>query len=444
MTSPDRDGNSAGWSDFLTKLYDRGEFDIELGLGPMQRALELEGSPQKTHPSILVGGTNGKGETAAFLAAILQAHGLRVGLYTSPHIVDLRERFRVDGVPLGREEILSVGRPVLERYTRDDGPEPSLSFFELTTLMALLAFSRRQVDVAVYEVGLGGRLDATNALDPAVSVVTSIALDHTEYLGETLEDIAREKAGIFRSDRPAVIGRQADAHRRELLEEFAPSDCAVYGRDFEVQDDVRIELREASFPLKAARSTPTRSWNAACAAQTACRFLEKDFDEKATRRGLARARWPGRLDVQRLADPADGASSRAHPYLFDAAHNRQAARQLFDFIDRNHLNIGAVVCSAMGDKDVEGLFAPIPDHIPVFAAQLESKRGASAEQLSRALNVSPSSVETTSRSLQRARRTIESRGDEEAMILVYGSIYLLGEALASLGIGVNELRTYVE
>ncbi|MFW5967131.1 MAG: bifunctional folylpolyglutamate synthase/dihydrofolate synthase [Persicimonas sp.] len=444
MTRSNRDGECAGWSDFLARLYERGEFDIELGLGPMKRALELEDSPHRSHASILVGGTNGKGETAAFLSSILQAHGLRVGLYTSPHIVDLRERFRVDGVPLGREEVLAIGRPVLESYTRDEDSHPSLSFFELTTLIASLAFEDQQVDVAVYEVGLGGRLDATNALDPDVSVVTSIALDHTEYLGETLEDIAREKAGIFRSNRPAVIGRQADALRRRLLEKLGPTDCALYGRDYEVTDETCIELGETSLPLELSWDAPTRSWNAACAAMAAYRFLEGEFDEESAREGLSRTRWPGRLDVRRLPDPNSEDGTRAHTYLFDAAHNDQAARQLFDFIDRNHLELGAVVCSAMRDKDLEGIFAPLPDEVPVFATRLDSPRGARAEQLSRTLEISPETVGTTARSLRRARRIVDSLDDGQAVILVYGSIYLLGEAFEELGIASDELRTYME
>jgi dihydrofolate synthase/folylpolyglutamate synthase len=423
------------WQAFVERLYRQNEFAIKLGLEAVDEALRLEGRPETSHPAILVGGTNGKGETAAFLSSILAAHGLKVGLYTSPHIMDFRERFRVDGELMSRSEVLELGQGVLARYGEADGPGPQLTFFEITTVMAVLGFAAHDVDVAVYEVGLGGRLDATNALPAELSVVTSIALDHKQYLGETLEEVAAEKAGIFRPTRPAVVGHQAHAAAKETLRKLAPQEASFYGDDFWAEDDgafviggrdVRIEWR-AGLPQ-------TRRWNAACAIQAASRYLGDRLDLDRLREGLDRSRWPGRLDFRSVS----GADKTTRQFLFDAAHNPDASRSLFDFIADEGIEIGAVVFSAMKDKDLAGVISAMPSDLPVFAVTLESDRGASAEQLQGVIGESLVAVGQTAAMLKRA----QARVGVDTKILVFGSIYLLGECFEQLGVDADSLVTY--
>ncbi len=437
MSDSENSASPADWSGFVERLYRQSEFAIELGLEAVGEALECEGRPDQTHRIILVAGTNGKGETAAFLSSILQAHGLRVGLYTSPHIIDLRERFRIDGELMAREDVLRLGRAVIERYGDATGARPRLTFFELTTMMAVLGFAEKGVDVGVYEVGLGGRLDATNALDAQASVVTAIGLDHREYLGETLAEIATEKAGIFRADRPATIGRQGHAEALATLRELAPEGATFYGDDFFAEEGGRLVLSEPNESLRwRSGLAPTRLWNAACAAQSAAQFLGDQFDPDRALQGLEASRWPGRLDARRLVAPGE---SEPHPYLFDAAHNPDAAQQLFDYVEREQIAVGAVVCAAMKDKDLEGTFERIPADVPVFGVELDAPRAADAERLEAALYAkSLVDVGSAERMLARARQT----ADASDTILVFGSIYLLGACFEALGIEADTLVTH--
>lgn len=439
MNQPESEADPAEWEAFIERLYRQNEFAIKLGLDAIDRALALEGRPEESHRIILVGGTNGKGETASFLSSILTAHGFSVGLYTSPHILDFRERFRVDGRLMSRDEVLEHGRYALEHYGEPDGPGPQLTFFELATLMAVRGFAERGVDIGVYEVGLGGRLDATNALPAELSVVTSIALDHKEYLGETFAEVAAEKAGIFRPERPAVIGRQAHREAEQTLRELAPAGATFYGDDFWADEDGALHLSQLDAPLGWMNGLPpTRRWNGACAAEAASRVLADEIDADKFRTGLAGSRWPGRLDF-RAIPKAD--HSRARNYLFDAAHNPDGAEVLFDFIEAGDVRLGAVVCSAMKDKDLEGIFSVLPDDVPVFGAVLDSPRGASAAQLELALrDKALIDIGPTSKMLAAAQERVGQGGRDH--ILVFGSVYLLGECFEELGVDADSLVTY--
>lgn len=335
---------------------------------------------------------------------------------------------------MSRDSVLDLGRRVLADYGEPDGPGPQLTFFELATLMAVLGFAEAGVDVGVFEVGLGGRLDSTNALPAELSVVTSIALDHKEYLGDTFAQVAGEKAGIFRADRPAVIGHQAHAEAESRLRELAPEGASFYGDDFWADEAGTLYLSQVEQPLEWASGLPsTRRWNGACAAEAAIRFLEGELDRDKLSTGLAGSRWPGRLDFRTID---------AHDYLFDAAHNPDGAQALFEFIKKRDIEIGAVVCSAMSDKDLEGIFSHLPHDLPVFASVLDSPRGATSEQLRASLRSEAlEAVGPTADMLAQAQEHV--RGAEgRAHILVFGSIYLLGECFEALGIEADSLVTY--
>lgn len=442
--------DKTSWDSFVARLYRQREFVIKLGLAPILEALELEGQPQRSHARILVAGSNGKGETSAFISAILKAHGLNVGFFSSPHIIDFRERFRVNGGLVSREELMAVGNRVLERYGDRDTPGPQLTFFESAALMGALVFRERGVDVGVYEVGLGGRLDATNALEPDLSVVTSIALDHTDFLGGTLDAVAGEKAGIFRPDKPAIIGRQAHRAAYEALVRLAPERARFFGPDFRVDTGGRIELG----PTDDARVTvlqwradaaATGLWNAACATAAAAQYLGDDFAPDLALEGLNNCRWPGRRDRRRLKAAGE---SKAYDYLFDAAHNPDAAAMLFEHIVRVDIKIAAVVCTSMRNKDMAGTFAHIPADVPIFGALLDFERAASAEQLGAALRgkcvrefgPAPAMLAAARAEVERCNARLNETG-EGGVILVFGSIYLLGECFSALGVEPESLRS---
>ena len=425
---------STSWREFNRRLESQSKFGIELGLERMRRALAEQGHPQDAAQAALVAGTNGKGGTCVFLAGILQGHGRRVGLYTSPHLIDLTERFRVDGVPLPQGVVEATGNRVLEEYgesVADDAKR--LTYFELTTLMATLLFRDAGVDVAVYEVGLGGRLDAVNALEPDVSVITNVDRDHTEYLGETLAEIAGEKCGILRAGVPAVVGHQTHAEALEAIEARLPEQASVSGRDFEWDDESTGELRTAlagpfADPGSVAR---TRLYNASAALEAARRLLGGEFDRRRALDGLASSRWPGRLDWRDV----DGVA-----VLFDSAHNPGAAEALHAQIREWGSEFVAVVCGGMADKELEEMFARLAGGPSVWGATLQSERSASAERLREAI---PEDVLVEVAEVGEALDRALHRGREEGgSVLLYGSSYLVGEAFEHLGLSADSLVTY--
>lgn len=440
--------DSTRWEAFLERLYRQREFAIKLGLDPIRDALKREAHPHKTHRRILIAGSNGKGETGAFLAAILKAHGLKVGFFSSPHLIDLRERFRVDGQLLSPAEIYQIGDEVLRLYGQPDQARPALTFFELVTLIAARVFAENKVDVALYEVGLGGRLDATNALEPDLSIITGVSLDHTEYLGDTLAAVAAEKAGIFRPDRPAIIGRQGYPEALETLKTLAPAGAKFFAEDFDISPEgcIKIARAQGLAQLKWLPDQPaTRRWNAACAAAAAAEFLGALFSPELALLGLSNARWPGRLDQRRLRAAGEAAD---YTYLFDAAHNPDAAQYLYKELSRRQAYIGAVVCASMRDKDLSGVYTAMLKDVPIFAATLDNERAARPEQIAAALGQkSLAASGPTDQMLERARRAIDreragrSADLPEPIILVFGSIYLLGECFQTLGVAPETLRT---
>ena len=342
--------------------------DVPWGLERMTSALAEIGDPHLTYPTLHVGGTNGKGSVAAILAAVMSAAGRRVGLYTSPHLCSFGERIQVGGAPLPEARLVAHADELRERITRH-----GLTFFEAATLLGFHAFAREGVDVAVVEVGLGGRLDATNVVRPLVATVTNVALDHAEYLGDTLAVIAAEKASIAKPGVPLITG-ETDP---ELLEVFAQV-CAERGSELLVLDPRRVEgvkvARDGtSFALE------TRAWgrvelrvpllgaHQASNAAIAVAVLERlpqplRPGAEAVRRGMARVRWPGRSQLERTRDGA---------WLFDVAHNPAGVRSLTDLLDRLSLprpHVGLI--GVLADKNWLQMLPPICNRLDhVFLTQ---------------------------------------------------------------------------
>jgi dihydrofolate synthase/folylpolyglutamate synthase len=290
------------------------------------------GNPERHFESIHIGGTNGKGSAATLVAAALERAGRRVGLYTSPHLVDLRERMMVNGQPVSREAFVAWARAL-------QGPIESsgASFFEATTAVAFADFAARGVELAVVEVGLGGRLDSTNVLDPLVSAVTSVALEHTEYLGDSLESIAREKAGIAKPGRPFVVGERDPALVALLT---------ALGRDAGASPVVVPADAEYDGPL--GLQGPHQRRNAALALAVLEALPPDCRPTDAEREGaFASARLPGRFD-------------RRGAWLFDVAHNPAGIAALVEACAAQPLPrpVHALV-GILGDKDWRGMLAAV-------------------------------------------------------------------------------------
>ena len=374
----------------------------------MRALLEALGRPDRRTGAVLhIGGTNGKGSTAAFAAALLAAGGDRVGVFTSPHLLRLGERFRVDGAEARRGDLVRLGSRVLEV-----GAELGATFFELVTAMALELFAEARVTATVLEVGLGGRFDATNAVDADVALVTGVDFDHQEYLGDTIEAIAGEKAGIFKAGRPAVIGRAGRAEAVPMLLEGAARAGAT---PVLMADPARV----AGMTLGLAGGY--QAANAACAVE-AVGLLRSGrgrgpLVEECVRRALAETRCPGRLE--RIADA---------PNLWvDGAHNPGGATAMVQALLEAEGENATIVLAVSKGKDAGGIaraFAPIAGQ--VLCTEAPSDRAISAadlaDQVRRAL---PRAVVTAAPSPGRA---IEAAREAGRYAVVAGSLFLVGEA----------------
>jgi dihydrofolate synthase / folylpolyglutamate synthase len=405
---------------------------MRLGLSAIDAVCDRLGRPERAFSSILVGGTNGKGSTAATLSSIAAAHGVRAGLFTSPHLIRVTERVRLEEEDVSVEELDGALSRVFAGA--DAAPEIRLTYFEAATAAAFLLFSDRRVDLGILEVGLGGRLDATNVVSANVSVVTSIGLDHTEELGGTLPEIAREKAGIFRPGRPA-LARAAAPEAREALRREAAEKGALW-HDGSEELSVKVEalgLEGTRFELttperRFALSTPLpgehQAWNAALAVRAAELLgMPKKIDDCGIAAGVRAVRWPGRLESFRV-------SGRA--VLLDGCHNVEGAEALARFLrDAGIAGRFQLLFGAMADKDVEAIadrLFPLASGVTLVTAP--SPRAIPAEDLKRRV-VRASRGAAFEEDVRTALGGLLSRHDATP-IIVAGSLYLVGEARAFL------------
>ncbi len=311
----------SAYTELLASLYAlEAAKGMDFKLERVALALRNLDNPHQHFASVHVAGTNGKGSVAAMLHAMFSAAGYRVGLYTSPHLVSFTERVRVGTACIAEDEVVELAREVRAAATVRG---IDLTFFEFVTVMAFLYFARQRVDLAVVEVGLGGRLDATNVLEPEAAVVTSIGLDHEEFLGNTLASVAYEKAGIIKPGRPLVLGYVPESVRPVFVDIAAAQGAPVYeaGRDYFIPEHspafhftgMGLQLRDIALRLRGAHQRQ----NAATAIATALRLHERlPISHEALRRGLAEVHWPGRLETM-----------QTRPLLIlDGAHNADGVR----------------------------------------------------------------------------------------------------------------------
>jgi dihydrofolate synthase/folylpolyglutamate synthase len=406
----------------LNKIYDLRGGIIDLRLDRMQRALELLDHPQNTFPSIHIAGTNGKGSTAAMLHGILSRAGYRTALYTSPHLVSFTERIRIDGSEIAQNDVITIAEEVWQQTGAADVP---LTFFEFVTVMAFVYFARRQSEIAVIEVGLGGRLDATNVITPLVSAITTISRDHEAYLGPDELSIAREKAGIIKPQVPVVLGK-VSAEVSDVLERIAGERQApayLLGTDFSfsLKDDRLFDytgIKQRLFNLDLGLIGRHQRANASIAL-AALELIREPFpvDENVVREGLRQVRWPGRLEVM-FEQPT---------VILDGAHNPEGVKALVD--ELNVLRRGRrikLLFATMADKEWEIMLRALASAVDEMTfTKVAMERSADPYMLAGTINPPiPHRVIADSRA---ALRTLVSEADSRDLIVVAGSLYLLGE-----------------
>jgi dihydrofolate synthase/folylpolyglutamate synthase len=404
---------------------------IRLGLTRVRQVLAELGDPQRRFPSVLVAGTNGKGSTAALLAAMAHAAGYQAGLYTSPHLETVTERLRLDGEAVAPDELTDLLARVIAAAEHATGSPPT--YFEALTLAAFAWFAARQVDLAILEVGMGGRLDATNACDPVLSVIAPLGLDHREHLGSTLDAIAREKAGILRPGRPAVAWIE-DAEPAAAVAQVAQAMGAGFrlaSSEVEITAVVprglagqRVELAtpEASYAVELALLGRHQAKNLALAVRAAEILARTGYPRfgAAAIRGAGACRWPGRLESIVLPG--------GQRVVLDAAHNAHGAAALAAFLDQSRF-APDLVFGVFADKDYADILALLaPRAGRIVLTRPDYHRAKDPAELAALLAGRPGvSVEPVSR--EAVPRAL-AQGAES--VLVCGSIYLLGEVRTAL------------
>ncbi len=408
----------------LSYLYDLQKYGIKFGLSSTNSLLKRIGNPQEGLKTIHIAGTNGKGSIAAMLSAMLVRAGFKVGLYTSPHLVRFNERFRLNEQDIEDEEIMAVFERV--RAVVDEREPPT--FFEMTTAMALSLFAAKGVDWAILEVGMGGRLDATNVVQPQLTIISNVSFDHQEFLGSTLSRIAREKAGIIKKQVPLITAVKQPVALAVIKIRCSALNAPCYrlGRQIKVRtlgerrfsySGLGWRLEKLHLPL-AGRHQVVNAATALGGLEVLERWGYYNLVEEQIREGLVKTRWPGRLELLGMQPPV----------LLDGAHNyagimalRQALQEEYTY--RRLI----VVLGIMADKDLRGMFlrlAPLADRIiltrPKYerAAEPESLREVAGEFAERTELIRP-----VGEALERAIGLATS----EDLVLVTGSLYFIGE-----------------
>lgn len=405
------------------------------GLENVQALMAQFGNPHTQFRSIHVAGTNGKGSTSHLIAAVLQAAGYKVGLYTSPHLVDFRERIRINGQPIPELDVVRFVETFQRLTTKDQRP----SFFEIATAMAFDYFAREKVDIAVIEVGLGGRLDATNVITPLLSVITNIGFDHTEFLGHTLKDIAREKAGIIKTGVPCVIGETEPETAPVFIE--AAKQNGIWGEGLETTD-CRIWFADQCGYMRSRRKReiPTcqlqglyqdkNQQTAYVALQVLRNFtpytlhltqsaIAEGFAQVCSLTGL-RGRWEILCDKPLT--------------ICDTGHNSHGIRYVVEQLQQltaNGKRTLRLVFGMVNDKDVDEVMKLLPKDAIYYFTQAQTHRAIPAEELTAKYMgiVSSASNLQTFKRVEDAVRAAQKEATDEDIIFIGGSNYVVGEAL---------------
>ena len=425
------------FSESVEYLYGLGHevLAMKLGLETIRLLSRELGSPHETFPAIHIAGTNGKGSTAAMTEAILRAAGCRTGLYTSPHLLSITERMRVDGEPIPQDQFARLATQVRmagERLVEQGLLPAPPTFFEQVTAIGYLWFAGQRVDLAVLEVGMGGRLDATNICRPMVTAITPVGLDHQQYLGETIAAIAGEKAGIIKAGIPVVVAPQEPPARAVIMARAVECDAPVIEgqvtaelvrRTVDLRQWVEFQCGLGSFDACLSLRGDHQRVNAATAVAVIETLVSRGWTvgTDAITTGLEQTFWPGRLDLR--SGPA------GRPLLIDGAHNQAGAAVLRDFLvsycaDRPL----TLIFGAMRDKDVAEMTSRLfPIFKTIVLTGIDNPRALDPAEISTAANVER--APDIAAALELAAPLTPRTG----LIVVAGSLYLVGEVLELLG-----------
>jgi len=422
---------SLQYRETIEHLYGLKRLGIRPGLASIEGVLRILGHPERYLRAVHVAGTNGKGSTSAMIASVLKESGYRTGLFTSPHLTRLNERISISGADISDEALLPLAGLVLDAAKRlQETTGLEVTFFEAVTAMALLYFRERDVDIAILETGMGGRLDATNAAEPLISIITNIALDHSGYLGEDLEKIAFEKAGIIKKGVPVVSGVDEAGAARVILQraiEVTGRAPLRLGHDFSYKgllngafdySGQKIALKGVRPGLRGAHQLKNAAIALAAIEQLGRSY--PDINEISIRAGLSGVRWPGRFEI----------ISREPVIILDCAHNPDGARALAAAIRKEFplpLTM-TLITGISADKDIYGILghlAPLARRVILTEACHE--RAASSKEVRKAALIYQKNCEeepSVERAIASALRDIPT-GE---IIVIAGSIFVAGEA----------------
>ncbi|MBF0345485.1 MAG: bifunctional folylpolyglutamate synthase/dihydrofolate synthase [Nitrospirae bacterium] len=446
------------YSKAIDYLYGLQKHGIKLGLSNITTIAELLGHPQKAYHSVHVAGTNGKGSTSAMIAAIVRANGFKTGLFTSPHLVRFTERIRIDGIEITEDEVVTLTEEIQEALSENKALQPT--FFEFVTVMAFLHFKRQGVQWVVFETGMGGRYDATNIIAPDLTIITSISEDHKEFLGQTITEIASEKAGIIK-DTVEVITTCRDEFALEVIKSAAVkchSPLDVYGTDFSVSS-VKLDVDGTTFdyaggcifsdlhiPLIGAHQAE----NASCAIRAWEILTWKGHlavGEDALQQALKGVQWPGRCELGKY---------KGLPVLLDGAHNPAAMQRLSTALRDVFLNLASkasfsrvvLIVGTMSDKDKENIITPIlsvaSKVIFTSANYTRAERPEILADIARGLLPAMQEAFYLTHSLREALSLAESLYQQGDLIVVTGSFYTVGDAKEVMGQEVVSLKNLTE
>ncbi len=415
------------YAEAIQSLYDLRFFGTKFGLENTLKLAALAGNPQQGLRFIHVAGTNGKGSTCAMLESIYREAGLRVGLFTSPHLVAFGERIQVNRRLIGESEIVRLVaemQPLLKEFPQAAHP----TFFEVVTVMALRYFIEQRCELVIWETGLGGRLDATNIVTPLASIITNIQLDHQQWLGDTLEKIALEKAGIIKPGVPVITATDApealDVIREIARKKHAPMTVVT-------REDIRSPTLDSIFLPLLGEHQKLNAATALAAVRALARHIP--VSDEALRTGLEKVEWPGRLQLAR--------NTNGRTWLFDGAHNPAGAETLRATLETNFAGAGpTLILAVMRDKDWRAIcqiLAPMAARI--LTAPVQSERSANPHDLSAMCQASnPRAAVLACSSLAEAL----DRVSEDTFVVITGSLHFVGHAMEMLGLlatfGANE------
>jgi len=430
------------YKELINELYTRRTKGIKLGLDRVFSTLKKFGNPHQYFKSIHIAGTNGKGSVSKIIYNLLKAHGLNVGLFTSPHLTRFTERIVVNDKEISEEEVIRL----IEKIKPLDN---ELTFFEFVTIMAFLYFKEKGVEYAVLETGMGGRLDATNVVIPEVSVITGIGIDHQEFLGSDIKSIASEKAGIIKKGIPVVTSKQT-SEAEEVIKEKAKqldSEIFIYGKDFSAQlksmtlDGITFtfqpsafslqpifNLQPSAFSLQPIFSLPLTGFhqleNVAVAMQ-AFMIAYPHWDENHIREGLKNVKMPGRLEIV----------SKEPLVVLDIAHNPHAANALISSLKKLTDKKPVVVFGIMKDKDFQGFIKCFENYAyKIIFTSPNYERALKYEELSRRLNGFSTPIYSAEKPATAFKEGLSlCKNNPELYLLCTGSAYLIGEIKEFLG-----------